>query len=276
VSNYLRTKNMNEDKIRQLQQGLRSAFIMSDGNTNLAYKPQFLTNDYHRGQKVLSSIEEELMNCDEFIISVAFITKSGITPLLQTFKELERKGVKGRILTTDYLMFSEPDALKTLDSLENITIKMYCTENGPGFHTKGYIFQKDCLYRIIIGSSNMTQYALTVNKEWNTRVISTAQGEYIQDIKKEFEGLWNDKATLSFEEFFDTYQVKYHIVKNQRDSVRQSRILSLEAYRLRPNLMQVRFIGNLKGLIREQAKRALLISATGDGGIIVPSQAKTA
>ena len=164
---------MNQDEFRELKQGLNSAFINADRNTNLAYKPQFLTNDHRTGQKVLSSIEEELMHCDEFMISVAFITKSGITPLLQAFQELEKKGVRGRILTTDYLMFSEPDALKTLHSLKNITLKMFCTDNGPGFHTKGYIFQKDQIYRIIIGSSNMTQYALTVNQEWNTRIIAT-------------------------------------------------------------------------------------------------------
>ena len=71
---------MKEEQIQQLRQGLNSAFVYSDGNTNLAYKPRFLTNDYRKGQKVLSSIEEELMHCDEFMISVAFITKSGITP----------------------------------------------------------------------------------------------------------------------------------------------------------------------------------------------------
>lgn len=30
-----------------------------------------------------------------------------------------------------------------------------------GFHTKGYIFREDELYRIIIGSSNMTSSAIT-------------------------------------------------------------------------------------------------------------------
>ena len=38
------------------------------------------------GKKVLSSIEDEIMACDGFQISVAFITMSGITPLLQTLK----------------------------------------------------------------------------------------------------------------------------------------------------------------------------------------------
>ncbi len=256
---------MEEEQLRQLKQGLQSAFITADSNSNLAYKPQLLTNDYHKGQKILSSIEDELLHCEEFSISVAFITKSGITPLLQVFQELENRNIKGRILTTDYLMFSEPDALKTLHSLKNITVKMYCTEDGPGFHTKGYIFRKDQMYRIIIGSSNMTQRALTVNQEWNTKVISTEQGEYAQTIRKEFDKLWNSKEALQFESFINFYETKYQIIKKQRDTIRRSRNVSFEAYRLEPNSMQVSFIGNLKQLISDGAKRALLISATGTG-----------
>ena len=52
---------------------------------------------------------------------------------------------------------------------------------GNGFHTKEYIFKKEELYRIIIGSSNMTSAALIVNKEWNTKLISTENGEDIVD-----------------------------------------------------------------------------------------------
>ena len=59
-------------------------------------------------------MEDELLRCDRFDISVAFVTLSGITPLLQTLKELEEKGIPGRILTTNYLAFSEPKALEKL------------------------------------------------------------------------------------------------------------------------------------------------------------------
>ena len=95
---------MNHDLITQLQQGMHTAFIDAGTISNLAYKPQFVSNDYKNGHKVLASIEEELTACDEFSISVAFITMSGITPILQTLKALEQRGISGRILTTDYLM----------------------------------------------------------------------------------------------------------------------------------------------------------------------------
>ena len=103
-------KRLPMEKITQIKQGLGTAFIDSEIASNLAYKPQFVSNNYEEGRRVLSSIEEELLQCDEFSISVAFITKGGITPLLQTLEELERRNVRGRIMTTDYLMFSEPNA----------------------------------------------------------------------------------------------------------------------------------------------------------------------
>lgn len=163
----------------QLQQGLSTAFIDSSISSNLAYRPQFISNNHKEGRKVLSSLEDELSSCDEFCISVAFITMGGLTPLLQVLKELQQRGVKGKVLTTDYLNFSESAALKKLNDLSNVEIKMYMTgEAREGFHTKGYIFKKDELYKIIVGSSNMTLSALTKNREWNTRIVSTEQGEY--------------------------------------------------------------------------------------------------
>ncbi len=246
--------------------GLRTAFLDASVTSNLAYKPQFVSNNHKEGRKVLTSIESELLACEEFSISVAFVTMSGITPLLQTLKELERKNIPGRILTTDYLNFSEPKALAKLAELKNITIKLYSVDEAhEGFHTKGYIFRNEEIYRIIIGSSNMTLSALTKNREWNTRLISTEQGEYAQEVVKEFEQLWNSKWAQSYDDFIEQYTLKYNVIKKQREIARKAEVTSLEAYRLTPNSMQLDFISNLKTLRANGEKRALLISATGTG-----------
>ena len=75
------------DHIKEIHSGVTTAFIDANYQSNLAYKPEFISNDHTKGQKVLASIEEELKRCDEFVFSVAFITKGGITPLLQAQKE---------------------------------------------------------------------------------------------------------------------------------------------------------------------------------------------
>lgn len=109
---------MNNEKVCLLKDAAETAFLDYTFTSNVAYRPQFVSNDYRKGKKVLSSIEDELLMCDEFCISVAFITMGGITPLLQTLKELEKREIPGRILTTNYLSFSEPMALKTLAELK--------------------------------------------------------------------------------------------------------------------------------------------------------------
>ena len=195
---------MNQERIQDITQGLKTAYINGSLASNIEYKPGFVSNNPEEGKKVISSIEEELLRCEKFQISVAFITMGGITPLLQTLKELEKKGIPGEILTTNYLDFSEPRALAKLNELENITLKMYDVESANnGFHTKGYIFKKEEVYRIILGSSNMTRTALTSNIEWNTKIISTEHGEVAEDIVEEFQKLWNSQYALDFDYFYE-------------------------------------------------------------------------
>ena len=257
---------MDKNKANELIEGCKSAYI--DGNiaSNILYRPQFVSNNYKEGKKVISYIEDELRVCDKFQISVAFITMGGITPLLQILKELEEKNIPGEILTTNYLNFSEPRALSKLNELSNITIKMYDVETAKeGFHTKGYIFKKDEIYRIIVGSSNITSSALTINREWNTKILSTEQGELAKDILLEFNELWNSKYSLNYNEFYEPYKEKYKLIKHQREVAKKDSITSIEKYKLKPNSMQVKFIANLRKLIQAGENRAILISATGTG-----------
>ena len=190
----------------------------------------------------------------------------GITPLLQTLKEQEKRQIPGQILTTSYLNFSEPRALKKLQELSNITRKMYDVDRADqGFHTKGYIFKKEEIYRIIIGSSNITSAALTKNKEWNTKIVSTEQGEIAMEIVKEFHQLWDSKYALFYDDFYENYKQKYEIIKKQREIAKRDEISSTEKYKLEPNSMQVGFITNLRRIVDAGENRALLISATGTG-----------
>ena len=211
---------MENSKSEELISGLATAVIDQSSNSNLAYRPEFIYNDHKQGKKVLVSLEQELKRCDEFFISVAFITDSGFESLSMILKELEQKGVSGKILTTDYLTFSQPKALDRLTKLK-IELKMFRTNSEVGgFHTKGYIFREDELYRIIIGSSNMTSSAITKNREWNTKIVSTEQGEVAQEILNEFNNLWMSPNSQYYEKFIDDYKEQYlqnQIIKNSKD-----------------------------------------------------------
>lgn len=247
---------------QNIQSGLSTAFLDKNISSNVLYRPQFISNDYKNGRKVLSTIEDELLHCDSFLISVAFITMGGIPPLLQTLRTLEDKGIHGKILTTDYLAFSDPKALDKLATFSNIELKMYLVPDSKnGFHTKGYIFQSNEIYKILIGSSNMTNTALTTNREWNTKIVSTKSGEFVSEMLDEFEELWNHPNTYSYNAFIGAYRVHYEEYKK----VKPKEDIKLPSKQLIPNSMQQAFISNLRKLRNENESKSLLISATGTG-----------
>lgn len=82
---------MNEEIKLKLLTGYQTAYIDETIAADPCYKPEFISNKPAEGKKVISTIEEELLQCDQFQISVAFITLGGITPLLQILKELEKR-----------------------------------------------------------------------------------------------------------------------------------------------------------------------------------------
>ncbi|MDO5040398.1 DUF3427 domain-containing protein [Clostridium sp.] len=250
--------NDNSSIKNELISATNTALINHHTNSNLALVPKLIVNDYSKGSKVLNEIISELNKCTEFFISVAFITSSGITPLLETLKLLCEKGVKGKILTTDYLNFSEPKALRKLLEFSNLEVKLYTKEN---FHTKGYMFKHNDHYKIIIGSSNLTQTALTKNKEWNLKISSLENGALTLSVINEFNTLWNEASPLDLD-WIETYE---DIYKKQKEFTKKTKIPTLKHYKLKPNKMQVSAIQNLNKLRENGANKALLISSTGTG-----------
>ena len=249
---------------RKLVDGYHRAFIDSTCESDPAFSPSLVSNSH--GKKVLTVIEKEMKGCDDLFISVAFITMGGIAPLLGTLKDLEKQGTRGRILTTDYLMFSDPRALDKLASLSNLDVRVFKTgENNVGFHTKGYMFHNGDNLRIIIGSSNLTQDAITKNHEWNTRLVSSMEGAYAKDIEAEFNDLW--ESSVCYEEYRDEYAGLYENSRKEREEVSiLTQKLDLGYSKvLQPNSMQELFTYNIEEIIRSGGKRALLISATGTG-----------
>lgn len=265
--------------LKNLQNSLTTSFVDASTVSEPNLRAQLLANGLQgAGSKVITVLEQELSRCEYFDFSVAFVTLGGITPLLLILKELESKGVPGRILTTDYLQFTEPEALEKLAGLKNIEVRLFRTgEAGPrtGFHTKGYIFDRDGLCSIIVGSSNLTQTALSTNQEWNARLISTPGGEFARQIRREFDLLWNSRAAHPLANVIDDYRGEY----GQSKTVRE-RFFSAEstyadtAYQaIVPNAMQRQLAANVLSLMRcepqgqnlNKPKKGLLISATGTG-----------
>lgn len=244
----------------------------------LNLSPQFISNA--PGNTMQAFLEKELSKCERFIISVAFISKSGLASLKQTLLELEKKNIPGQILTTDYLTFTEPGALKALSKYRNVKLKLFCCDkNIKGFHTKGYLFFKDKVVSITIGSSNLTGNALAVNKEWNTCYSVEDNSLLFNDVIVDFENLWNSpNAYLVTDDILNEYRAIYDeqkriarelqrqkIALEKKATIRESKKISFDQILLEPNSMQLEFVRKLNEIRAMGEHRALLISATGTG-----------
>lgn len=225
-------------------------------------------------------LDEELSKCEGFIISVAFISRSGLAPLKQTLLELENRRIPGKILTTDYLTFTEPSALKALSKYSNIELKIFrCDKNIRGFHTKGYLFFKNKVVSVTIGSSNLTGNALAINKEWNSCYSVEKSSTLYQNVINDFNDLWDSPNAFSVtDEILNEYTKSYQAQKQINAKILQERIelqkksilgearhVSVGQILLHPNSMQLDFIQKLNEIRAMGEHRALLISATGTG-----------
>jgi len=154
---------------------------------------------------LLNELKRSLSECEKFYFSVAFINFSGLQLLLDSFRELEEKGIHGKILTSTYLNFTEPKALERINKFSNIDLKIFVATKEIGFHTKAYVFENRDEYKIIIGSSNITQRALKSNVEWNVRVISKKDDSFVKEVLEEYLKLWEGTSIVN-EKFLNSYK----------------------------------------------------------------------
>lgn len=234
----------------------------------MSQKPVLVVNHTGRKQKVLTTILEELNSCNYFEISVAFITQSGVACILETLSRLEKKGVHGRILTSQYLNFTQPHALDTLIGFSNIEVRMEITKD---FHSKGYLFQKsNSEYAIYLGSSNLTNTALTTNVELNVGLeILDDADVFLTQYRSDFSEYWSGAVPVD-KEFINQYSEVYQAAKNHKGKMELELLGMTDTesplyQKISPNKMQQVALRNLEQLRSNGQKKALLISATGTG-----------
>lgn len=252
---------------------LRASFIGSEKPSDDRYAPKIVMNDKESATDVLSIIKNELADCTSFDFSVAFVTAGGIQVLVEALKLLERRGATGRILTSTYLNFNGPEALSKLLEFPSIDVRVY----QGGLHAKGYFFNRETLSTFIIGSSNLTQTALTCNKEWNVLFRSFEGGEMLASARAEFERLWEDEKSVALSQrWIEGY--KRYLKEGSPDAVKHVRRLKAFAVKedktgeastapseIVPNAMQERALEALRVQHELGEPRALLVSATGRG-----------
>ncbi|MGK7376928.1 DUF3427 domain-containing protein [Planococcus sp. 1R117A] len=252
--------------LQNLQDSLYKGFIDQTQHSGERFKPTLLVNNAK--ENVLNALLEELDHCQSFLFSVAFVTESGLATLKSHFLDLERKGIKGRILTSTFLNFNQPKVFKELLKITNVEVRL---ANKKGFHSKGYIFNHETHHSLIVGSSNLTANALKVNYEWNVKLTSLENGEIVNHFNDQFEEVWGTAIPLT-DEWIERYESSYVPPTNNREAslvtdfpaVYETNAIE-EALKIRPNKMQQAALQEIQ-LVREAGNdKGLVISATGTG-----------
>lgn len=250
-------------------QGINEKIILSEVAVDLVSK-SIVQNEYviknklivnsQRGN-LLTELKQSLSECKNFYFSVAFVNFSGLQLLLDSFKELEDRGVKGKIITSTYLNFTEPKALEKIRNFDNIDLKVFIADKEKGFHTKAYIFENEDEYKIIIGSSNITQRALKSNVEWNVMIISKKDTEFVSEVLEEYKSLWDSTGFVD-----DEFLAKYESFIKSIKSKQRYQAIEFNDYKvIKPNFMQQEALKNLDRLRSIGEDKALVIAATGTG-----------
>jgi len=247
----------------QFQLDIQFGYIGGDTEGSGHYNPHLVLNQ--GGRTVEHAIVEELEQCRSFTFSVAFISAGAIAQLKQHL--LNFKG-RGCIITSDYLGFNQPQAFAELLNLQKLIGIDVRRNTGKGFHPKGYIFERPRSITAMVGSSNLTSPALSLNHEWNLKV-SAATGS---DLAKQLTNLLDEQISSSeplTQEWIDEYTANYIEPPKHNNHRTQAAGEFLESSILKPNNMQQDALLALDFVRAEGAKRAIVISATGTGKTIL-------
>ncbi len=228
---------------------------------------QFLTN--YTGTTFLDKIKDNLRHCTSFDFSVSFIKKAGLVLLYKDIEAAVERGCKGRIITSTYQNFTDIESLKSFYALmsrcsnfechldyENFHDSGYAT---LGYHYKGYLFQYDDHREMVIGSSNITRYALLKNIEWDVSVSDNYEAGVFDEAETEFEEKWDATEVLS-SELINKYATKLHFAIERWDMD-----YDLSVAKIKPNYMQKKALKELNRYRAVGVNRALTIASAGSG-----------
>lgn len=228
---------------------------------------QFLTN--YTEVTFLEKIKDSLRHCTAFYFSVSFIKKAGLVLLFKDIEAAVERGAVGRIITSTYQNFTDIESLKSFFALqsrcENFTCHLdyECFHDSGymtlGYHTKGYLFEYSDRKEVIIGSSNITRYALLKNIEWDIVVSEDQDAVVFEETMKEFEDKWEATHPLNMD-VINLYSNKLNFAIERWDMD-----YDLHRANIKPNFMQRKALKELNRYRAVGTARALVVAAAGSG-----------
>ena len=211
-----------------------------------------------------SELKKEILSSDRIDLLISFIKWTGIRIFEQELREFTGRGGRLRVITTSYLGATDEKAIRFLNELQNTEIRVSYNTGSERLHAKSYLFRRNTgFHTAYIGSSNISQSALTSGLEWNLKVTNSEISHIIDKFIKTFETYWNDYD-------FEPYEAK-RLSSALRDARRSyDATPSVVYFDLRPYPFQQRILETLSARRSvHDSWRNLIVAATGTGKTVI-------
>ena len=211
----------------------------------------------------LHAIKRELARCARASVAVAFTMRSGVDLLEGAIRSAIQRGAGFRLLTTDYLGVTEPEALsRLLSAVTPDQVRLYQT-GRTAFHPKVWIFEyPDGSGRAFLGSSNLSRSALLTGIEWNWAALDVDLTNGLAELLNEFDALYSDQRSKPINEaLIDAYVERRRVLSTQGAPTVSPEVDTT----VEPNPAQRAALIELDRLRADGGSRALVIAATGVG-----------